>query len=161
MSIPLFIAWVPKRMVHLGPLGIILNGFQPSPFLLDVVGEHTQKSPKKKCFLRKSDLLRVICPEFFNNQPASRTKGSYILPTQTMHCYFREIHQNCHRFVVFDPSKISFNDPWQQSINTINTAPPPPPKKKKHKNTFSNPQTLETQRGYDGSYFSTDFSAAF
>ena len=127
-------------------LGIILNGFQPSPFLLDVVGEHTQKSPKR-CFLRKSDLLRVICPEFFNNQPASRTKGSYILPTQTMHCYFREIHQNCHRFVVFDPSKISFNDPWQQSINTINTAPPPP-KKKKHtqKQIFQPPNSWNSKR---------------
>ena len=34
------------------------------------------------------------------------TTGVIILPTQTMHCYFREILQNCHRFVLFDSPKM-------------------------------------------------------
>ena len=29
-----------------------------------------------------------------------------ILPTHTMHCYSREIPQNCHRFVLFDSPKM-------------------------------------------------------
>ena len=32
--------------------------------------------------------------------------GVIILPTQTMHDYFREIHQNHHTFALFDPTKM-------------------------------------------------------